>query len=143
MEAIDQGADINSQVGENVVVESEDPYPSQGPPLVKQSSSGNILFLSPMKGHVDDTTRPDYGPNAPFWDTSMGHAIASFGTHPTSSEDISPSEEEHRQYQEAILRARELEKKIDKILGTPSPRSVVFLRIWTLGLWDITHLLIL
>ena len=72
MEAIDQGAATNSQVGENVVVESRDPYPSEGPPLVQQPSRGNILFYSPMEGHVDDTTHPDYGPNALFWDTSMG-----------------------------------------------------------------------
>ena len=58
----------------------------------------------------------------------MGQAIASFGTSPTSSQDISPNEEEHRQYQESILCARELEKKIDNILGTPPPRSVVFPR---------------
>ena len=38
MEAIDQGATTNSQVGENVVTESRDPYPSHGPPLVQQPS---------------------------------------------------------------------------------------------------------
>ena len=98
MEVIDQGAASNSQVGENVVAESGDPYPLHGPSLVLQPSRGNISFHSPMEGHVDDTTHLDYGPNSPFWDTSMGHAIASFGTHPTSSEDISPNEEEIRQY---------------------------------------------
>ena len=72
MEAIDQGVATNSQVGENVVAKSGDPYPSQGPPLVQQPSRGNISFHSPMEGHVDDTTRPNYGPNAPFWHTSMG-----------------------------------------------------------------------
>ena len=40
-----------------------------------------------MEGHVGDTTRLDYGPNAPFWDTSIGQAIASFCTHLNSSED--------------------------------------------------------
>ena len=111
-----------------MVVESGGPYPSHSPPLVQKPSWGNTLFHYPIEGHVDDTTHPDYGPNAPFWDTSMGQAFASFGTHPTSSEDISPNEEERRQYQEAILHARELEKKIDKILGTPPPRSAVFPR---------------
>ena len=59
MEAIDQGAATNSQVGKNVVAESGDPYPSQGPPLVQKPSRGNISFHSPMEGHVDDTTRSD------------------------------------------------------------------------------------
>ena len=66
MEAIDQGAATNSQVGENVVAKSGGPYPSHLPPLVQQPSWGNTLFHSPTEGHVDDTTRPDYGPNSPF-----------------------------------------------------------------------------
>ena len=77
-----------------MVAESGDPYPLRDPPLVQQPSRGNILFHSPIEGHVDDTTRPNYGPNAPFWDTSMGQAIASFGTCPDSSEEISPNEED-------------------------------------------------
>ena len=63
-----------------MVAESRGTYPSHSPPLVQQPSQGNTSFHSPMKGHVNDTTRPDYGPNAPFWDTSIGQAIASFGT---------------------------------------------------------------
>ena len=42
MEAIDQGAATNSQVGENVVAESGDPYPSHGPSWVQKPSRGNI-----------------------------------------------------------------------------------------------------
>ena len=98
MEYIDQGAATNSQVGENVVTESGDPYPSHGPPLAQQPSRGNISFHSPIEGHVDDTTHEYYGPNAPFWDTSMEQAVSSFCTRPTSSEEISTNEEEHRQY---------------------------------------------
>ena len=105
MEAIDQGAATNSQVGENVVAESKDPYPSHVPPLVQKLSRGNTSFHSPIKGHVDDTTHLDYGPNAPFWDTSIGQAIASFGTHLNLSEEVSLDEEEHRQYHAAIFHA--------------------------------------
>ena len=72
MEAIDQGDATTSQVGDNVVVESGGPYSSHSPPFVQQPSRGNTSFHSPIEGHVDDTTRPDYGPNAPFWDTSIG-----------------------------------------------------------------------
>ena len=87
MEAIDQGAATTSQVGDNVVSESGVPYPSHSPPLVQQPSRGNTSFHSPMEGHVDDTSHLDFGPNAPFWDTSIGQGIASFGTHLNSSED--------------------------------------------------------
>ena len=71
LEAIDQGAATNSQVGENLVAESGDPYPSHAPPLDQQPSQGNTSFHSPIEGHVDDTTHSDYGPTAPFWDTSI------------------------------------------------------------------------
>ena len=101
MEAIDQGATNTSQVGDNVVAKSGVPYSSHSPPLVQQPSLRNSSFHSPMEGHVDDTTHLDYGPNAPFWDTSIGQAIASFGTRLNSSQD----EEEHRQYRAAILHA--------------------------------------
>ena len=47
MEAIDQGDATNSQVGENVVVESGGPYPLHSPPLVQQASWGNNSFHSP------------------------------------------------------------------------------------------------
>ena len=80
MEAIDKGAATTSQVGDNAVVESGVPYYSHSPPLVQQPSQGNTSFHSPTEGHVDDITHPDFGPNAPFWDTSIGQAIASFGT---------------------------------------------------------------
>ena len=61
------------------------------------------MFHSPIEGHVDDTTHPDYGPNAPFWDTYIGKAITSFGTRLNFSEEVSLDEEECRQYHAAIL----------------------------------------
>ena len=98
MEAIDQGAATTSQVGDDVGAESGGPYSSHSPPLVQKPSWGNTSFHSPIEGHVDDTTHSDYGPNAPFCDTSIGQAISSFGTCLNFFEDISPDEEECRQY---------------------------------------------
>ena len=72
MEAINQGADTTSQVGDNVVAESGVPYSSHLPPLVQHPSQGDYSFHSPMEGCVDDTAHPDFGPNAPFWDTPVG-----------------------------------------------------------------------
>ena len=104
MEAINQGAATTSQVGDNVVAESGGPYPSHSPPLVQQPSQENTSFHSPIEGHVDDTTLPNYGPNAPFWDTSIGQAIASFGTRLNLSKEVSLDEEERRKYHVTILR---------------------------------------
>ena len=103
MEAIDQGVATTSQVGDTVVTESGGPYPSHSPPLVQQPSRDNTSFHSPIEGHVDDTTHLDYGPNAPFWGTSIGQAISSFGTRLNFSEEVSPNEEECRQYHAAIF----------------------------------------
>ena len=100
MEAIDQGAASTSQVGDNVVVESGVPYSSHSPPLVQQPSREDLSLHPPAKDHVDDT-HPDFGPKAPFWETPLGHAIASFGTRVSSPDD----EEESRQYRAAILHA--------------------------------------
>ena len=113
MEAIDQGAATTSQVGDNVVMESGVPYSSHSPPLVQQPSRGDSSFHSPMEGCVDDTARLDFGPNVPFWDTPIGQAIDSFGTQLNSSED----EEERRKYRAAILRAKDINRKIYDLLG--------------------------
>ena len=70
MEAIDQGVSTTSQVGDNVVAESGVPYSSHSPPLVQQPSWEDSSFHPPMEGHLDDT-HPDFGPNAPFWETPI------------------------------------------------------------------------
>ena len=100
MEAINQGAATTSQVGDNVVVESGVPYSSHFPPLVQQPSHEDSSLHPPMEDYVDDT-HPDFGRNAPFWDTPIGQSIASFGTRLNSPED----EEERRKYRAAILHA--------------------------------------
>ena len=86
MEAIDQGAATTSHVGYNVVVESGVPYSSHSPPLVQQPSPGDSSFHSPVEGCAGDTAHPDFGPNASFWETPVGQAIASFGTHAICSD---------------------------------------------------------
>ena len=79
MEATDQGDTTTSHVEENLVVESGDQFASYVTPLVQQPTVGDTSFHGLVEGCVDSHVRPDYGPDAPFWGTSMGHAIASFG----------------------------------------------------------------
>ena len=98
MESIDQGAATTSQVGDNVVMESGVPYSSHFPPLVQQPPQGDSSFHSPLEGHVDDT-HPNFSSNAPFWETPIEQAIASFGTCVSSLDD----EEERKKYRAAIL----------------------------------------
>ena len=103
MESIDRGATTTSQVGDHVLTESGVPYSSHSPPLVQQPSREDSSLHPPVEDHVHDT-RPEFGPNAPFWETHSGHAIASFGTRVSSPE----SEEECRKYRAAILHAQQV-----------------------------------
>ena len=100
METFDRGAATTSQVGDHVVAESGVPYSSHLPPLVQQPSHEDSSLHPPAEYHVDDT-HLEFGPNAPFWETPIGQAIASFGTHVSSPK----SEEECRKYRATILRA--------------------------------------
>ena len=58
-----------------------------------------------MEGRTNSPVPPEYGPDAPFWRTSMGQAIASFGLNRPSPEQSSHSEEEYRQIEASIHRA--------------------------------------
>ena len=105
MEAIDQGAATTSHQEENIVVESGDQFTSYTNSLVQQPPMADTSFHPHMEGRTDNPDAPKYGLNAPFWRTSMGQAISSFGVNRTSLEQTSPSEEEYRKIQASIHRA--------------------------------------
>ena len=106
MKAIDQGVATTSQVGDMWLQKVEDHILHTRLPLVQHPSRGDSSFHSPMERRVDDIARPDFGPNAPFWDTLVGQAIASFGSRLNSPED----KEERRQYHDAIFHAKEIDR---------------------------------
>ena len=72
MEAIDQGPATDPHMGENPVVESGDQFTSYVTPLVQQSPVADTSFHSLMEGQNDGIDETEYGPDAPFWRTSMG-----------------------------------------------------------------------
>ena len=96
MEAIDQGATTSSHEEENIVVESGEQFTSYINPLVQQPPLANTSFHLHMEGCTNNPDAPEYGSDAPFWRTSMGQAISSFGVNRTSPEQTSPGEEEYR-----------------------------------------------
>ena len=102
MEDTIQGATTTSQVEENIVVESGYQFTSYTNSLAQEPPICDTSFHGPVEGHVDSPVRPDYGPDAPLWGTSMGQAIASFGVCRPSPEHPSYSEKEYRQIQSAI-----------------------------------------
>ena len=126
MEATDQGATTTSHVENNIVVESGYQFTSYTNPLAQQPSVDDTSLNGPVEGCVDSPIHSDYGLDAPFWGTSMGHAIALFGVNRPPPEYSSPSEEEYRQIQSAIHHAQEFQERmqiLDTILATPIPHK--------------------
>ena len=83
-------------------------------------------FHPHMEGRTNNLVAPEYGPNAPFWRTSMGQAISSFGVNITSPEQNSPGEEEYRKIQASIHHAHDFQERmqrLDTILATPIPHK--------------------
>ena len=60
---------------ENLVVEIGDQFTSYVTPLVQQPPMGDTSFHGPMEGHVDSPVRPDYGPDAPFWELILDRPL--------------------------------------------------------------------
>ena len=91
---------------------------------MQQLPVSDTSFHGPVEGHVDSPIRPNYGPDAPFWGTSMGQSIVSFGVHKPSPEHPSYSEEEYRKIQSAILICTRFSRENAKTrfyLSNPNP----------------------
>ena len=107
MEATVKGVATTSQVEENIVVESGDQFTSYTDPLAQQPPIADISFHLHVEGHTDSPVPSEYGPDAPFWRTSIGKAIASFGVNRPSPKQYSPGEEDYRKIQASIHRAHD------------------------------------
>ena len=112
MESIDQGAATTSHEEENIVVESGDQFTSYINSLVQQPPMADASFHPHMEGRTDNPIPLEYGPDAPFWRTSMGQAITSFGVNRPSPKKSSPSEEEYRQIKASIHHAHEFQERM-------------------------------
>ena len=65
----------------------------------------DTAFHPHMEGRSDSPAAPEYGPDAPFWRTSMVQYISSFGVNRNYPEQNSLDQEEYRKIQESIHRA--------------------------------------
>ena len=83
-------------------------------------------FHPHMEGRTDSLVPPKYAPDALFWRTYMGQAIASFRVNRPSPEQYSLGEEEYRQIQASIHHAHDFQERmqiLDTILATPIPHK--------------------
>ena len=112
MEAIDQGSATDSHVEGIPIVESEDQFASYINPLVQQPRTTDTSFHSLMEGCINVPDETEYGPNAPFWRTSMGQSIAEFGVNRPSFQNPPPGEDEYRIIQASLDRDHSFQERM-------------------------------
>ena len=76
-----------------------------------------------MEGRNDGIDEIKYGPDAPFWRTSMSQAIAVFGVIRPSFENPPLNEESYKRIQESVSCARNFQERMDRVLDTPIPHK--------------------
>ena len=76
---MEQPASANVPVGTALASETREDFTVYTNPLVQFPPVADAFMHSPLEGHVDSPTPPDYGSDAPFWRTSMGQDISEFG----------------------------------------------------------------
>ena len=59
-----------------------------------------------MQGRTDSLVETEYGPNAPFWRTSMGQYLYEFGVTRPYFDNPPPSEDEYRRIQASLDHSR-------------------------------------
>ena len=73
---MEQPASANALVGTALASETREDFNIYMNPLVQLPPTTDVSIHTSLEGHGDTPAPPDYGPNAPFWRTSMGQAIA-------------------------------------------------------------------
>ena len=71
-----------------------------------------------LEGHADTPTPPYYGPNDPFWRTSMVQAISEFKVIRPSPRNPPLGEEEQRRINASLDRARNISERVEIIIPT-------------------------
>ena len=102
MEATNQGAETNSHVEGIPVVEGGEQLTNYTNPLVEQPPTAKTTFHFPMEDHANSPFETEYGPNGPFWRTSMGQALSKFGVTRPSFDNPPLGEDEYRRIQSSL-----------------------------------------
>ena len=75
---MEQPASANVPIGTTLASENIEYFTVYPNPLVQLPPIDDASMHSSLEGCVNSPTPPDYGPDAPFWRTSMGQDIAEF-----------------------------------------------------------------
>ena len=76
-------------------------------------------FHSTMEGRIDSPVEIEYGPNAPFWRTSMDQSLSKFGVTTPSFENPPLGEYEYRRIQASLDRSRHFQERVERIIPSP------------------------
>ena len=100
-------------------MESREQFTAYVNPLVQQPPTTDTSFHSSMEGHIDSPLEIEYGPNAPFWRTSMGQALSEFGVTRPCFENPPPGEDEYRRIQASLDHAHNFQERVERIIPSP------------------------
>ena len=84
-------------------------------------------FQSLRECHTDSPSKTKYGPNAPFWRTSMGQALSEFGfsrpcfVNPPIAASL--DEDMYRRFHPSFDCLQNIHDNLEKIISTPVPHK--------------------
>ena len=76
---MEQPTSTNVPIGTTLVNKTKGDFSIYTNPLVQLPPAVDAYAHPSLEVHVDSSSPPDYGPNAPFWRTYMVQAIVKFG----------------------------------------------------------------
>ena len=116
---MEQPTSDNVPVGTALASETKEYFTVYINPVVQFPPVADASMHSPLEGHVDSPTPPDYGSDAPFWRTSMGQDISEFRVIRPSPGNPHLGEEEHRRITASLDRARNFLERVERIIPPP------------------------
>ena len=116
---MEQPTSTNVPIGTTLASETREKFTIFINPLVQLPPAADFFVHPALEGRVDSPTPPDYGPNAPFWRTSMVQSIVEFRVIRHSPGNPPLGEEEQRRINASLDRARNFSERIERIIPPP------------------------
>ena len=116
---MEQPASTNVPVGTVLASGTKEYFTIYTNSLVKLPPAADVSIHPSLEGHVDTPAPPDYGPNDPFWRTSMGQAIAEFRVIRPSPGNPPLGEKEQRRINASLNQACNFSERVERIIPPP------------------------
>ena len=120
---MEQLASTNIPTGTALASETREDFTIYTNPLVQLPPAVDVFVHSPMEGHVDGPNEAEYGPDAPFWRTSMGQDIAQFGVIKPSQGNPPLREDKYRIIHASLDQAPNFSERLERIVSPLVPHK--------------------